>query len=56
MHKQLYEKAIDSVNSGKDVKLGPIHVCEVCGYTLEGEAPDKCPLCNASKDKFIAFK
>ena len=21
-----------------------------------GEAPDKCPLCNASKDKFTAFK
>ncbi|MFZ3169870.1 MAG: rubrerythrin family protein [Candidatus Methanoperedens sp.] len=56
MHKQLYEKALDSVNSGKDVKLGPIQVCEVCGYTLEGEAPDKCPLCNASKDKFSAFK
>ena len=56
MHKQLYEKALDHVNSGKDVKLGPIQVCEVCGYTLEGEAPDKCPLCSASRDKFSAFE
>jgi rubrerythrin len=56
MHKILYQKALDSVNSGKDVILGPIQVCEVCGYTLEGEAPDQCPLCQATKDKFVAFK
>jgi rubrerythrin len=56
MHKQLYEKALDQVSSGIDVKLGPIQVCEVCGYTLEGEAPDKCPLCGASGDKFSEFK
>ena len=29
-------------------------VCSVCGYIHEGEdAPEKCPLCKASKDKFI---
>jgi len=55
MHKMLYEKALGPVDSGKDVKLGKIQVCEVCGYTLEGEAPDKCPLCSASRDKFTAF-
>ncbi|MCG8482898.1 MAG: NADH peroxidase [Clostridia bacterium] len=28
-------------------------VCTVCGYVHEGEeAPDKCPQCNAAKDKF----
>jgi rubrerythrin len=56
LHKQLFEKAFEAVNSGKDVELGPIQVCEVCGYTLEGEAPDICPVCNALKDKFTAFK
>ena len=56
LHKLLFEKALDSVNSGKDVGLGPIQVCSVCGYTLEGEAPDRCPICNALKNKFIAFK
>jgi len=56
MHKMLYEKALESVNSGKDVDLGPIQVCEVCGYTLEGEAPDRCPICNALKDQFTAFE
>lgn len=30
-------------------------VCQVCGYAVEAaEAPEKCPVCGASKDKFIA--
>ncbi len=56
MHKKLYEAALYSVNSKNDIILGPVQVCEICGYTVEGEAPDKCPLCNATKDKFIEFK
>ncbi len=36
MHKMFYEKALESVSSGKDVEFDPIQVCEVCGYTLEG--------------------
>ena len=35
--------------------LGPIHVCEVCGYTVEGQAPERCPICNATKDRFKTF-
>ena len=28
-------------------------VCKVCGYVYEGEsAPEKCPQCGASRDKF----
>lgn len=28
--------------------------CSVCGYVHEGDtAPDKCPLCKASADKFV---
>ena len=29
------------------------YVCSVCGYVHEGdEAPEKCPVCNAPKEKF----
>lgn len=32
-------------------------VCQVCGYTVEAnEAPEKCPICGASKDKFMVVK
>lgn len=55
-HLRLYKKAHGALTMGKDASLGPIQVCEVCGYTIEGDAPDICPVCNAAKDKFIAFK
>lgn len=54
-HKELYEKAAKAVESSQDVKLGRVQVCEVCGYTVEGEALDKCPLCSALADKFRSF-
>lgn len=54
-HKELFEKALQAVDAGHDVDLGPVQVCEVCGYTLEGEAPDNCPVCGAKKEKFAAF-
>jgi rubrerythrin len=28
------------------------YVCEVCGYVAEGEAPDRCPICNAKREQF----
>ncbi len=55
IHAALYEKAKQAVDSSRDVDLGPIQICTVCGYTLEGEPPERCPICNASKDKFKTF-
>jgi rubrerythrin len=55
MHKALFEKARAAAEKGGDVTLGPVQVCETCGYTLEGEAPDICPLCGVPKDRFRAF-
>jgi rubrerythrin len=55
MHTALYEKAKKAVDAGGDVTLGPIQVCEVCGYTLEGEAPETCPVCKAKRDRFTAY-
>jgi rubrerythrin len=55
-HKMMFEKAKEAVDSGKDVELCAVQVCEVCGYTLEGDAPDNCPICSAKKEQFTAFK
>jgi rubrerythrin len=30
-------------------------VCEVCGHTVVGAAPDRCPICNMARDRFRAF-
>lgn len=55
VHANLYKKANEAVEGGQDVDLGPIHVCQVCGFTMEGDAPEICPVCGTSKDKFTQF-
>lgn len=49
IHAALYQKALD--NLGKNV-AADYYVCQVCGYTAEGEAPDDCPVCKAKKQAF----
>jgi len=55
IHVGLYKKAKQAVDQSKDVALGPVQICSTCGYTVEGNAPDKCPICGASKGDFKAF-
>jgi len=55
IHADWYSKAKETVDKGEDIKLDKIQICSVCGHTREGEAPDKCPICGASKDKFVEF-
>jgi rubrerythrin len=52
VHAGLYKKALEAVEEGKDLEAQDIYVCEVCGHTVEGEAPDSCPICGAPKEKF----
>ena len=55
-HAALFQKAKLAIDSGRrDVDLGAIQVCTVCGWTHEGDIPDKCPICGVSKDKFQTF-
>ena len=55
IHAAMYQKAKQAVESGKDIELGPVFICEVCGHTVEGEAPERCPVCQAPKVKFKEF-
>ena len=52
IHHGLYSEALDTVKSGTDLPETKIFVCAVCGNTVKGEAPDKCPVCSASKEQF----
>ena len=54
-HLALFQRAKDAVAENRDIDLNVIQVCEVCGFTLEGEAPDTCPICKNPKEKFTAF-
>lgn len=49
IHADLYKKALENLGSNEETDY---YVCEVCGYTAEGEAPDECPVCKSKKDMF----
>jgi rubrerythrin len=50
IHAVLYKKAVEKMGALEETD---IHVCGVCGYTVEGDAPDECPLCKAKKKAFM---
>ena len=52
IHHGLYNEALSAVKSGSDIPQTKIYVCQVCGNTVYGDPPDKCPICNAPKNKF----
>ncbi|WP_455278139.1 rubrerythrin family protein [[Eubacterium] cellulosolvens] len=52
VHANLYQHAIDAVNMGRDIEKTQYFVCQTCGYTAEGEAPDTCPVCGSPKQRF----
>jgi rubrerythrin len=55
VHAGIYKRAMEAVVKGQDLEGRPIHVCGQCGFTMEGEAPDKCPVCGAPRSKFVTF-
>ncbi len=55
IHADMYRKAKAVVAGGKDLEIGTIQICSVCGHTREGDAPEKCPICGASREKFVQF-
>ena len=50
VHAGLYQKALDNLESPEDVDC--YYVCSVCGFTVENEAPEKCPVCGADRKAF----
>jgi rubrerythrin len=53
IHYSLYKEALEAVGAGNDLPQRQIFVCGVCGNTVYGEAPDKCPVCSARKNQFF---
>jgi rubrerythrin len=48
-HATLYKRALRHMIANTT----PMYfVCEVCGYVAEGEAPERCPICNAPRKQF----
>jgi rubrerythrin len=52
IHHGLYQKTLDALEAEQKLKDEPYFVCQVCGNTVAGEAPEKCPICGAPRSKF----
>ena len=55
IHEAMYGEAKNMVASGSDIQSAPVFVCPLCGHTVIGEAPDKCPICATPKEKYRQF-
>ena len=56
VHFDLYSGALAAVKAGGDLPAAAIYVCDICGNTVIGEAPDECPVCKAKKEHFFEVK
>ncbi|MDZ7616079.1 MAG: rubrerythrin family protein, partial [Patescibacteria group bacterium] len=52
IHYNMYGDALKTLAAGADLPAAAIHVCDVCGNTVLGDAPDKCSVCGAPKARF----
>ena len=52
IHHTLYKAALAMLEKGQTAELRPFYVCQRCGNTMEGEAPETCPICGVPKRLF----
>jgi rubrerythrin len=48
-HATLYKKMLDSLDNEEEHDY---YVCQTCGWTVEDEAPDRCPVCGRPKEQY----
>lgn len=52
IHYNLYQKILEALEAKQQLKDEPYFVCQICGNTVAGEAPERCPVCGAPRSKF----
>lgn len=52
IHHELYHQALEDLEAAKKLPAKPYYVCQICGHTVEGNTPDKCPVCGANKSMY----
>jgi len=52
IHHGLFDTALSKIEKGEAIDEKPIYVCQVCGNTVEGIAPERCPICGAPRRMF----
>lgn len=55
IHERMYVNAQNQVRDDGDIDVGTLCICPVCGYTVDGDAPEFCPVCGAKRELFVEF-
>lgn len=53
VHAGLFSNAVQALKNKKELAQVDYYVCRTCGNTVEGEAPEKCPICGSPKSRFF---
>lgn len=53
VHADLYKIALAAAEQGKDLDVGEIYLCPVCGHIEFGEPKEKCPICGTLPTKYV---
>lgn len=53
VHAQLYRKALEAAEQGKDLDATEFYLCPICGHIEMGKRPEQCPICGAKADKYV---
>jgi rubrerythrin len=52
IHYDFFQAVLKAMKEGKAPADATYFVCQVCGNTVTGSAPDKCPVCGAAGKSF----
>jgi rubrerythrin len=52
-HAELYARAREAVEAGRDLATEGIYLCPVCGNVLLAPPQGPCEICNTAADKFV---
>ncbi len=55
IHRDLYGLYKSKLDAGENFTIEKISICPICGYTVIGDAPEKCPVCGAPRSTFHEF-
>jgi rubrerythrin len=56
IHHGFYSEALSALKAGNDIPVTAISICPVCGNTVKGDVPEKCPVCGVPAEKFYEVK
>ncbi len=53
IHAELYKRALEAIEQGKDLTEVQFYLCPVCGHIEFGAPPVACPICGTAGKRFV---